>query len=84
LLVVAHVESISQNAANIALATRACVSRIFFSILQVDSPSPTISISLLSSNPILIGLYVARGLIIANGEDSTSEAKWKSQELLSI
>jgi hypothetical protein len=33
LLVVAHVQSISQIAADIALATRGCVSHIFFSVL---------------------------------------------------
>jgi hypothetical protein len=32
----------------------------------------------------LIGLPVTRGLIIANGEDSASEARWKSQEILPI
>jgi hypothetical protein len=33
LLVVAHVESVSQITADIALATRACISRIIFGIL---------------------------------------------------
>jgi hypothetical protein len=37
LLVVAHVESVGQITADIALATCSCVSRIFFSILQVNS-----------------------------------------------
>jgi hypothetical protein len=32
----------------------------------------------------LIGLPVARGLIIANGQDGASEARWKGQELLPI
>jgi hypothetical protein len=32
----------------------------------------------------LIGLPVARGLIIANGEDNAFETGWKSQELLPI
>jgi hypothetical protein len=45
LLVVAHVERVGQVAVDIALATRACVSRIFFSILQVDSTSPMIGVS---------------------------------------
>jgi hypothetical protein len=45
LLVVAHVESVGHVAVDIALATRACVSRIFFSILQVDSTSPMIGVS---------------------------------------
>jgi hypothetical protein len=51
LLVVAHVESISQIMADIALATHGYVSRIFFSVLQVDFPSPTIGVSFLQSNP---------------------------------
>jgi hypothetical protein len=37
LLVVTHVKSVGQITANIALATCSYVSRIFFSILQVDS-----------------------------------------------
>jgi hypothetical protein len=69
---------------DIALASRACVSRILFGILQVNSPSPTIGVSFLLSNPLLIGLLVARGLIIANSEDDASEAGWKSRELLPI
>jgi hypothetical protein len=77
LLVVAHVESISQIAADIALATRGCVSRIFFSVLQVNSPSPTIGVSFLPSNPLLIGLPIARGVIVANGADGAFEARWK-------
>jgi hypothetical protein len=77
LLVVAHVKSIDQIMVDIALATSASISRIFFSILQVDSLSPTIGISFLPSNPLLIGLPVARGLVIANGEDGASEARWK-------
>jgi hypothetical protein len=77
LLVVAQVKSISQIMADITLATRSCVSRIFFSILQVDSPSPMIGISFLPSNPFLIGLPVARGLVVANGEDGSSESRWK-------
>jgi hypothetical protein len=32
----------------------------------------------------LIGLLIARGLIVANGEDSASEAGWKSREILPI
>jgi hypothetical protein len=36
-----------------------------------------IGVSFLLSNPFLIGLPVARGLIVANGEDGSSEAKWK-------
>jgi hypothetical protein len=32
----------------------------------------------------LIGLLVVRGLIVASGEDSASEAEWKSQEILPI
>jgi hypothetical protein len=32
----------------------------------------------------LIGLLVMRGLIVANGEDSASEAEWKSREILPI
>jgi hypothetical protein len=77
LLVVAHVESVSQIMADIVLATHAYISRIFFSILQVESPSPMIGVSFLQSNPLLIGLPIARGLIIANGEDGASEARWK-------
>jgi hypothetical protein len=77
LLVVTHVESVSQITADIALATHDCVSRIFFSVLQVDSLSPTIGISFLPSNPLLIGLPVVRGLIVAYDKDSISEAGWK-------
>jgi hypothetical protein len=64
--------------ADIALATRACISRIPFGILQVDSPSPMVDVSFLPSDPLLIGLPVTRGLIIANGEYDASEARWKS------
>jgi hypothetical protein len=70
--------------ANIMLATRGCVSRIFFSIFQVDSPCPTIGVSFLPSNPLLIGLPVARGIVVANGEDNAFETGWKSRELLPI
>jgi hypothetical protein len=84
LLVIAHVESVGRIAVDIALATRACISRIFFSILQVDSPSPTIGVSFLPSNPLLIGLPITRGLVVANGKDGASEAGWKGWELLPI
>lgn len=84
MLVVAHVESVGQIAADIAVATRACVSHIFFTIFQVDSPSPTIGVSFLPSNPLLIDLPVARGIVIANGEDGTSEDESKGWELLPI
>jgi hypothetical protein len=50
LLVVAHVESVGQITTDIVLATRACVSRIFFSVLQVDSPSPTVTSQMLKSS----------------------------------
>jgi hypothetical protein len=43
-----------------------------------------VGVSFLPSDPLLIGLPVARGLIIANGEDSAFETRWKSQELLPI
>jgi hypothetical protein len=78
LLVVEHVKSVSQIAVDIALATHGCVSRIFFSVLQVDSPSPTVGVSFLLSNPLLIGLPVVRGLVVANGEDGAFEARRKS------
>jgi hypothetical protein len=77
LLVVVHVESVGQITTDIALATRAYISRIFFSILWVDSLSPMIGVSFLVSNPLLIGLPIARGLIVANGEDGASKAEWK-------
>jgi hypothetical protein len=70
--------------ADIALATHACVSRFFLSILWVDSPSPMIGISFLLSNPLLIGLPVMRGLVVANSEDGASKARWKDWELLPI
>jgi hypothetical protein len=84
LLVVAHVECIGQVMANIMLVTRACVSRILFGILQVDSLNPSVDISFLSSDPLLIGLPVTRGLIVANGKYGTSKARWKSRKLLPI
>jgi hypothetical protein len=84
LLVVAHVESIGQIAVDIMLATHTCISRVFFSVLQVDYPSPMISVSFLPSKPLLIGLPVTRGLIVANGKDGASEARGKSWELLPI
>jgi hypothetical protein len=84
LLVVAHVECVGQITADITLATHACVSRILFSILQVVSLSPAVGVSFLPSDPLLIGLPIARGLIVANGEDNASETRWKSQELLPI
>jgi hypothetical protein len=84
LLVVTHVESVNQIAVDIALATHGCISCIFFSILQVDSPSPTIGVSFLPSSPLLIGFPVARGLVVTNGEDGASEAGWKGWELLPI
>jgi hypothetical protein len=83
-LVVAHVKCVSQIAADIALVTCACISRILFGILQVDSPSPTVDVSFLSSGPLLNGLPVARWLIVANGEDGAFEDEWKSQELLPL
>jgi hypothetical protein len=43
-----------------------------------------IGVSFLSSDPLLIGLPVVRGLIVANGEDNAFETGWKSQELLPI
>jgi hypothetical protein len=58
LLVVAHVESVGQITTDIVLATRACISRIFFGILQVDPPSPMIGVSFLLSNPLLISLPI--------------------------
>jgi hypothetical protein len=79
LLVVAHVKSISQIVVDIALATHACISHIFFSILQVDSLSPTVGVSFLLSDPLLIGLPIVRGLIVANGEDGAFEAGWKGR-----
>jgi hypothetical protein len=36
-----------------------------------------IGVSFLQSNPLLIGLPITRGLVIANGEDGASEARWK-------
>jgi hypothetical protein len=63
---------------DVVLATHACVSHILFGILQVHSLSPTVGVSFLLSGPLLSGLLVARGLIVANGEDSASEAGWKS------
>jgi hypothetical protein len=78
LLIVAHVKCVGQITVDIALAIRVYVSRILFGILQVDSPSPTVGVSFLPSDPLLIGLPVARGLIVANGEDSASETGWKS------
>jgi hypothetical protein len=84
LLVVAHAECIGQITADITLATRAYVSHILFGILQVDSPSSTVGVSFLLNDPLLIGLPIARGLIVANGKDGASEAGWKGQELLPI
>jgi hypothetical protein len=84
LLVVAHVKSVSHITADIALATRGCISCIFFSILQVDSTSPTIGVSFLSSSPLLIGFPIARGLVVTNGEDGASKAGRKGWELLPI
>jgi hypothetical protein len=69
---------------DIVLATYAGVWRILFSILQIDSLSPTVSVPLLPSDPFLIGLLVARGFIVANGEDGASKTGWKSWELLPI
>jgi hypothetical protein len=43
-----------------------------------------ISLSFLPSDPLLIGLPVARGIIVANGEDGASKTGWKSWELLPI
>jgi hypothetical protein len=59
--VVAHVKCVGQITTDIAMATCACVSCILFGILQVDSPSPTVGVSFLLSDPLLIGLLVARG-----------------------
>jgi hypothetical protein len=69
---------------DVALATRGCISCILFGILQVHSLSLAVGVSFLPSNPLLIGLLVVRGLIVANGEDSASEAEWKSREILPI
>jgi hypothetical protein len=74
LLVVAQVESVSQIAADIALAT---CDYIFFSIFQVDSLNPMIGVSFFSGSPLLIGFPVARGLVVTNGKDGASEARWK-------
>jgi hypothetical protein len=38
-----------------------------------------IGVSFLLSNPLLISLPVMRGLIIANSEDSASEARGKAR-----
>jgi hypothetical protein len=84
LLVVAHVESVSQIAADIVLATRGCIGCIFFSVFQVDSLSPTIDVSFFLGSPLLIGFSIARGLIVTNGEGGTSEAGWKGWELMPI
>jgi hypothetical protein len=43
-----------------------------------------IGVSFLPSNPLLIGLPITRGLIVANGEDDATEARWKGWELLPI
>jgi hypothetical protein len=81
LLVVAHVKSISQITADIALATRGC---IFFSVFPVNSLSPMIGVSFFSGSPLLIGFPIARRLIVTNSEDGASEAGWKGWENLPI
>jgi hypothetical protein len=83
-LVVTHVESVSQITTDITLATHGCISCIFFSVLLVDSPCPTIDISFLSSCPLLISFPVARGLVVTNDEDGASEVGRKGWELLTI
>jgi hypothetical protein len=83
LVVLTHVESVSQITADITLATHGCIGCIFFSVFQVNSLSPTIGISFLGS-PLLIGFSVVRRLIVTNGEDGTSEDGWKGWRLLPI
>jgi hypothetical protein len=77
LLVVTHVKCVGHIMADIALFTRTCVNRTLFGILQVDSLSSTIGVSFLLSDPLLIGLPIMRGLIIANSKDGTSEVGCK-------
>jgi hypothetical protein len=84
LLVLAHVESVSQITADIALATRGYIGCIFFSVFQVNSLSPTIDISFFLGSPLLIGFSIARRLVVTNGEDSTSGDGWKGWRLLPI
>jgi hypothetical protein len=74
LLVVAHVESVSQITTDITLAIRGC---IFFSVFQVISPSPTIGVSFFSGSPLLNGFPIARGLVVTDSEDGASKARRK-------